>query len=142
MGRVVAICTSIKKGTRKKEVKEIELVEDFGLKGDAHGGKWHRQVSLLAKEEIDSFNEKGGKVVYGDFGENLVTEGIDLASLSVGDKVIIGEALIEITQLGKKCHDKCEIFYSVGECIMPTKGIFGKVLKGGKISIGEKVELY
>lgn len=142
MGRVVAICTSVKKGTKKKEVKEIELVEDFGLKGDAHGGKWHRQVSLLAKEEIDSFNKKGGKVVYGDFGENLVTEGIDLASLSVGDKVIIGEALIEITQLGKKCHDKCEIFYSVGECIMPTKGIFGKVLKGGAISLGEKIELY
>lgn len=142
MGRVVAICTSVKKGTKKKEVKEIELVEDFGLKGDAHGGKWHRQVSLLAKEEIDSFNEKGGKVVYGDFGENLVTEGIDLASLSVGDKIIIGDALIEITQLGKKCHDKCEIFYSVGECIMPTKGIFGKVLKGGAISLGEKIELY
>lgn len=142
MGRVVAICTSVKKGTKKEEVKEIELVEDFGLKGDAHGGKWHRQVSLLAKEEIDSFNKKGGKVVYGDFGENLVTEGIDLASLSVGDKVIIGDALIEITQLGKKCHDKCEIFYSVGECIMPTKGIFGKVLKGGAISLGEKIELY
>ncbi|ERK29021.1 MOSC domain-containing protein [Clostridium intestinale] len=142
MGRVVAICTSVKKGTKKKEVKEIELVEDFGLKGDSHGGKWHRQVSLLAKEEIDSFNKKGGKVVYGDFGENLVTEGIDLASLSVGDKVIIGDALIEITQLGKKCHDKCEIFYSVGECIMPTKGIFGKVLKGGAISLGEKIELY
>lgn len=142
MGRVVAICTSVKKGTKKEEVKGIELVEDFGLKGDAHGGKWHRQVSLLAKEEIDSFNKKGGKVVYGDFGENLVTEGIDLASLSVGDKVIIGEALIEITQLGKKCHDKCEIFYSVGECIMPTKGIFGKVLKGGDISLGEEIELY
>ncbi|WP_326512516.1 MOSC domain-containing protein [Clostridium intestinale] len=142
MGRIVAICTSVKKGTKKEEVKEIELVEDFGLKGDAHGGKWHRQVSLLAKEEIDSFNKKGGKVVYGDFGENLVTEGIDLASLSVGDKVIIGEALIEITQLGKKCHDKCEIFYSVGECIMPTKGIFGKVLKGGDIYLGEKIELY
>ncbi|WP_315110935.1 MOSC domain-containing protein [Clostridium intestinale] len=142
MGRIVAICTSVKKGTKKEEVKEIELVEDFGLKGDAHGGKWHRQVSLLAKEEIDSFNKKGGKVIYGDFGENLVTEGIDLASLSVGDKVIIGDALIEITQLGKKCHDKCEIFYSVGECIMPTKGIFGKVLKGGDISLGEKIELY
>lgn len=142
MGRIVAICTSVKKGTKKEEVKEIELVEDFGLKGDAHGGKWHRQVSFLAKEEIDSFNKKGGKVVYGDFGENLVTEGIDLASLSVGDKVIIGDALIEITQLGKKCHDKCEIFYSVGECIMPTKGIFGKVLKGGAISLGEKIELY
>ncbi|WP_238902275.1 MOSC domain-containing protein [Clostridium sp. YIM B02506] len=142
MGRVVAICTSVKKGTKKEEVKEIELVEDFGLKGDAHGGKWHRQVSLLAKEEIDSFNKKGGKVVYGDFGENLVTEGIDLASLSVGDKITVGEAVIEITQLGKKCHDKCQIFYSVGECIMPTKGIFGKVLKGGKISIGENVELY
>ncbi|WP_286910794.1 MOSC domain-containing protein [Clostridium sp. UBA1652] len=142
MGRIVAICTSVKKGTKKEEVKEIELVEDFGLKGDAHGGKWHRQVSLLAKEEIDSFNKKGGKVVYGDFGENLVTEGIDLASLSVGDKVIIGDTLIEITQLGKKCHDKCEIFYSVGECIMPTKGIFGKVLKGGAISLGEKIELY
>lgn len=142
MGRIVAICTSVKKGTKKKEVKEIELVEDFGLKGDAHGGNWHRQVSLLAKEEIDSFNKKGGKVVYGDFGENLVTEGIDLASLSVGDKVIIGDALIEITQLGKKCHDKCEIFYSVGECIMPTKGIFGKVVKGGDISLGEKIELY
>lgn len=142
MGRIVAICTSVKKGTKKEEVKEIELVEDFGLKGDAHGGKWHRQVSFLAKEEIDSFNKKGGKVVYGDFGENLVTEGIDLASLSVGDKVIIGDALIEITQLGKKCHDKCEIFYSVGECIMPTKGIFGKVLKGGDISLGEEIELY
>ena len=142
MGKVAAICISKQKGTRKEEVREIDIIEDFGLKGDAHGGKWHRQVSLLSKEEIDAFNKRGGNVVYGDFGENLVTEGIDLSSLVVGDKITVGDALIEITQLGKKCHDKCEIFYSVGECIMPKKGIFGKVLKGGKISIGENVELH
>lgn len=141
MGKLVAICISKEKGTRKEEIGEVEIIENFGLKDDAHGGNWHRQVSFLEKEQIDAFNKRGGHVSYGDFGENIVLEGVDLSNVGVGDRLKIGEAIIEITQLGKECHNRCSIFYSVGECIMPKKGIFGKVLKGGKVSVGEYVEL-
>lgn len=142
MGKVVAICISKERGTRKEEVyQQIELIENFGLKGDAHGGNWHRQVSFLEKEQIDIFNEKGGSVVYGDFGENFVLEGVNLSDARVGERINIGDAVIEVTQIGKKCHSKCNVFYSVGECIMPSKGIFGKVLKGGIIKIGENADI-
>ena len=139
MGHVHAICISKVKGTKKEQLKEIELVESFGLKGDAHGGNWHRQVSLLDKKEIDAFNEKGGNVIFGDFGENFVIEGIDLVNINIGERIQIGDAIIEITQKGKECHSKCEIFNRVGECIMPKRGVFAIVIKGGKVSLEDQV---
>lgn len=139
MGKIIAICKSEKKGTAKKQISEVNLIENFGLEGDAHGGNWHRQVSLLDLSKIDIFNEKGGNVDYGDFGENLVIEGIDLSKIEIGEKLRIGECELEITQIGKTCHTKCEIFYRVGECIMPKNGIFAKVIKGGKVALGDDI---
>ena len=142
MGKVIAICTSKHKGTLKNEVEEANLIEEFGLEGDAHAGKWHRQVSLLALEKIEDFRNKGGNVDFGAFGENLVIEGFELNKLPVGQRLTIGEnILLEVTQIGKECHDKCAIYYQVGECIMPKNGIFTRVLKGGKVKVGDKVEL-
>ncbi|MGL5634161.1 MAG: MOSC domain-containing protein [Sarcina sp.] len=141
MGRLVAICTSEERGYGKIQIDEVELVEGFGLKGDAHGGDWHRQVSLLEKEKIEDFIARGGKVKFGDFGENLVTEGIDLDTIQVGDLVKVGDAVLEITQRGKKCHDKCHIYKMVGDCIMPKNGIFAVVKKGANIKIGENMEV-
>ncbi|MGL5615997.1 MAG: MOSC domain-containing protein [Sarcina sp.] len=136
MGKLVAICTSEKKGIGKVQIDEVELVEGFGLKGDAHGGNWHRQVSLLEKEKIEDFIARGGKVKFGDFGENLVIEGINLDEVKVGDRISVGDAILEITQKGKKCHDKCHIYQMVGDCIMPKNGVFGTVEKGAIIKPG------
>lgn len=141
MCKVLAVCTSKHKGTLKKEVNEANFIEDFGIEGDAHAGKWHRQVSLLAFEKIDEFRKKGGNVDFGAFGENLVVEGIELNKLPIGQKLEVGEVLLEVTQIGKKCHDKCAIYYQVGECIMPKNGIFTKVLRGGKIKVGDNCTL-
>ena len=141
MGKVIAICTSKHKGTLKNEVSEANFIEEFGIEGDAHAGKWHRQVSLLAFEKIDDFRNKGGNVDFGAFGENLVVDGIELHKLPVGQQLQVGEVLLEVTQIGKECHDKCAIYYQVGECIMPKNGIFTRVLKGGKVKVGDKCEL-
>ena len=141
MNKLIAICTSEKKGTAKIMVNEANVIEDFGIEGDAHAGKWHRQVSLLALEKIEDFRLKGANVDFGAFGENLVVEGIELNKLPIGQRIKIGEVDLEVTQIGKKCHDKCAIFYQVGECIMPTNGIFTKVIKGGKIKVGEECTL-
>ncbi|MDY6012634.1 MOSC domain-containing protein [Clostridium sp.] len=141
MAKVVAICTSPKKGTVKNKVEEAILIEDFGIKDDAHAGKWHRQVSLLELKKIDEFNRQGGNVKFGDFGENIVIDGIEVDKLPVGQKIKVGEAILEITQIGKKCHNECEIFHRVGKCIMPIYGVFSKVLKGGKVAINDKAEL-
>ena len=141
MGKVIAICTSKHKGTLKNEVKEANFIEEFGIEGDAHAGKWHRQVSLLAFEKIDDFRNKGGNVDFGAFGENLVVDGIELHKLPVGQQLQVGEVLLEVTQIGKECHDKCAIYYQVGECIMPKNGIFTRVLKGGKVKVGDKCTL-
>ncbi|ATD55125.1 MOSC domain-containing protein [Clostridium chauvoei] len=141
MNKLIAICTSEKKGTAKIMVNEANVIEDFGIEGDAHAGKWHRQVSLLALEKIEDFRLKGANVDFGAFGENLVVEGIELNKLPIGQRIKIGEVELEVTQIGKKCHDKCAIFYQVGECIMPTNGIFTKVIKGGKIKVGEECTL-
>ncbi|WP_066892858.1 MOSC domain-containing protein [Clostridium nigeriense] len=138
MCKVLAVCTSKHKGTLKKEVNEANFIEDFGIEGDAHAGKWHRQVSLLAFEKIDEFRKKGGNVDFGAFGENLVIEGIELNKLPVGQRLEVGETLLEVTQIGKECHDKCAIYYQVGECIMPKNGIFTKVLRGGKVKVGDQ----
>ena len=141
MSKIIAICKSEKKGTAKQMVDEANLVEDFGIEGDAHAGKWHRQVSLLALEKIEDFNAKGGDVNFGDFGENLVISGIELNKLPIGQRILVGETELELTQIGKQCHDKCEIFYRVGQCIMPTNGVFTKVIKGGKVKVGDEVIL-
>lgn len=141
MAKVVAICTSPKKGTVKNKVEEAILIEDFGIKDDAHAGKWHRQVSLLELKKIDEFNKQGGNVKFGDFGENIVIDGIEVDKLPIGQKIQVGEAILEITQIGKQCHNECEIFHRVGKCIMPIHGVFSKVLKGGKVTINDKAEL-
>ena len=141
MSKVLAICISKHKGTLKNEVSEANFIEEFGIEGDAHAGKWHRQVSLLAFEKIDDFRNKGGNVDFGAFGENLVVDGIELHKLPVGQQLQVGEVLLEVTQIGKECHDKCAIYYQVGECIMPKNGIFTRVLKGGKVKVGEQCTL-
>ena len=141
MGKVLAICISEKKGTLKTEIKEGDFIEDFGLKGDAHAGKWHRQVSLLSFEKIDEFRNKGGNVDFGAFGENLVVEGLSLENIKIGDIIEFNEVILEVTQIGKKCHDKCAIFYQVGECIMPKNGVFTRVIRGGSIKVEEECNI-
>lgn len=136
--RVVAVCTSEKKGVRKKNVGEAEITFT-GLAGDAHAGDWHRQVSLLAQESIDKMRAKGLKVGPGDFAENITTEGIDLTALPVGTRLRVGEAVLEITQLGKVCHTRCAIYYQAGDCVMPREGIFGKVLTSGRVRVGDTI---
>ncbi len=137
MGEIKAICISEKKGTAKAEVASAQLLEDWGIEGDAHGGKWHRQVSLLGFEQIEAFRAKGAEVSFGAFGENIVVEGIALRSLPVGTRFQIGTVLLELTQIGKECHSHCEIFKQVGDCIMPREGVFTRVLRGGPIKRGD-----
>lgn len=141
MGKIYAICLSEKKGTAKNSIDRVEVIKDFGLSGDAHGGNWHRQVSLISKEKIDAFKNRGGKVDIGGFGENIIVQGEELLNLKVGDRVKIGDVLLEITQLGKECHTRCHIYYTVGECIMPKEGVFARVLSGGNIAVGDEVSL-
>lgn len=137
--KVLAVCTSPRKGTQKENVKEAEFVEDWGIQGDAHAGKWHRQVSLLSNEKIEAFRARGAEVEYGAFGENLVVEGIDFAALPVGTCFRCGEVLLELTQIGKECHHGCAIFQKMGDCIMPREGVFARVLHGGKIRVGDEM---
>jgi len=141
-GIVVAVSVSEKKGTRKSNVPFAELKDDFGIIGDAHAGSSHKQVSLLAEESIDKMRSKGLKVGPGDFAENITTKGIDLLSLMPGDKLKISESvMLEITELGKKCHKRCSIYYEAGDCVMPKEGIFGRVLKGGVIKVKDRMEV-
>lgn len=141
MGRVLAICSSEKKGTQKTSKDSAELVADWGIEGDAHAGKWHRQVSMLSFEKIDAFRKLGAEVDFGAFGENLVIEGFDLSSLPVGTRFQIGEAVLEMTQIGKECHSHCEIFKKMGDCIMPREGVFCIVIKGGKVMPGDEIQM-
>ncbi|MDY3918839.1 MAG: molybdopterin-binding protein [Candidatus Limivivens sp.] len=140
MGIVKAVCISERKGTQKKNIGEGLFVEDFGIQGDAHGGKWHRQVSLLSYEKAEEFRKKGAPVSEGAFGENLLVEGFDFKNLPVGTLLRCGEVLLEVTQIGKECHSHCAIYQEMGECIMPREGIFAKVLRGGKIRVGDEME--
>lgn len=140
MGKIQAICVSERRGTKKHEVLRAELKEKWGIVGDAHAGDWHRQVSLLSQEKIDEFRSKGADIAYGDFGENLVVEGFDLAALPTGTRLKIGSVVLEVTQIGKECHSHCEIYQRMGECIMPREGIFARVLHGGCIEKGDAVE--
>jgi molybdenum cofactor synthesis domain-containing protein len=137
MGRVLAVCLSGQKGTPKKNVGSALLVENHGLEGDAHAGDWPRQVSLLSHDKIREFRERGAEVEDGDFGENLVVESLDFNSLPLGTRLKCGEALLEITLIGKECHSPCQIFKRMGDCIMPREGVFARVLRGGVIRVGD-----
>ena len=141
MGKIMAVCISEKRGTQKKNVEKVRLIENFGLEGDAHGGNWHRQVSLLSYEKVRAFEEKGISVEDGAFGENLLVEGFDFRNLPVGTRFRCGEVLLEMTQIGKECHSHCEIYRAVGDCIMPREGVFARVLYGGMIQIGDELEI-
>lgn len=139
MGKVMAVCISEKRGTQKTNIKEANFIENFGIEKDAHAGDWHRQVSLLSYEKIDEFNKKGANVIDGAFGENLVVDGIKFTELPVGTKLQCNDVILEMTQIGKECHSHCEIYKKMGECIMPTNGVFAKVIKGGKIKCGDEM---
>ncbi len=139
MGKVIATCTSPEKGTQKRNVHQVTLIEDWGIEGDAHAGKWHRQVSLLSYDRIQEFKERGAQVADGDFGENLVVQGIDFKNLPVGTRFQCNDVILELTQIGKKCHHGCEIFQVMGDCIMPREGVFTKVLHGGVIAEGDEL---
>ena len=141
-GKVISVNTSPEKGVRKVNVVQSCLVPEFGLKDDAHAGKWHRQVSLLAMESIDKMVRLGLKVGPGDFAENITTQGLDLLKLPVGTRFRIGEnSLLEVTQIGKVCHTRCAIYYQAGDCVMPKEGIFARVLEGGEIKVGDEIHV-
>jgi MOSC domain-containing protein YiiM len=139
-GKVLAVNTSEDKGTKKTNVQSCSLLKDFGLKGDAHGGPWHRQVSLLANESIEKMRAKGLNVGYGDFAENITTEGIDLVHLPIGTEIHIGRSVIlRVTQIGKECHERCAIYYQAGDCVMPKEGIFAEVIIEGEVKVGDEM---
>lgn len=142
-GFIASVCMSRVKHVQKEEVREVLLVEDHGIEGDAHAGFQHRQVSLLADESVDKMRHKGlADLRPGAFGENLVTRGIDLVALSPGDRLLVGgEVELEVTQIGKECTDRCAIYYKAGDCIMPREGIFTRVIKGGRVAPGDSVEV-
>ena len=141
-GKVIAINISEKKGVPKKTIENGNFIENHGLEGDAHAGNWHRQVSLLGVESINKMKALGIEgLCTGKFAENITTEGIELFTIPVGTKLKIGDTIQEVTQIGKECHVKCAIFEQVGNCIMPTEGIFTKVLKSGQIKAGDIVEI-
>ena len=143
MAYVEAVCTSHKKGIVKREQEKVVLKENFGIKGDAHAGDWHRQVSLLAGESIDTVKETLPTLKNGAFAENIITRGLDLTQLSVGDRLQIGDSIIlEITQIGKECHNSgCAIKKATGDCIMPREGLFATVVSGGAISNADEIQV-
>lgn len=139
-GKIVAVCSAPEKGMIKHDVGEGVLIEGLGLEGDAHMGFAHRQVSLISMEDIRTMMDKLPTLVPGSFAENLTTEGFDLGQLKINDMLKVGETLLEVSQIGKECHTKCEVFKQSGDCIMPKKGIFTKVIRGGRIKIGDTIE--
>lgn len=141
MGKIIAICTSDVRGVQKQPRDTAWLDKDWGIRGDAHAGHWHRQVSLLSAEEIAAFNARGAGVHPGAFGENLVVEGIDLRRLPVGTLLQSGDVLLELTQIGKECHNHCAIYQKMGDCIMPREGVFARVIQGGKIAVGDEISV-
>jgi MOSC domain-containing protein YiiM len=140
-GKVVAISISKKKGIPKSNIKSAKLIENWGIDGDIHAGNWHRQISLLAFESIIKMHEKGLQNLRpGAFAENITTEFIELPNLEIGTRINLGqEAILEITQIGKECHNKCAIYFKVGDCVMPREGIFAKVIQGGEIFVGDEI---
>ena len=141
-GQIVAVSVSQRKGIKKSNLPECKLLEDKGLDGDAHAGDWHRQVSLLAMESIDKIRGKGLDVSPGDFAENITTSGLKVWELPLGTRLAVGsEALLEVTQIGKECHDRCAIYHQVGDCVMPREGVFTRVLRGGTIRPGDEIRV-
>ncbi|NNF99048.1 MAG: MOSC domain-containing protein [Desulfobacteraceae bacterium] len=141
MIKIVSLAWSKKKGTRKQCVDDVMLEENHGVRGDAHAGDWHRQVSFLAAESIEGVRQKGLDISFGDFAENIATEGIDWKAVPVGTRYKLGDAaVVEITQIGKVCHTKCAIYYQAGDCIMPKEGTFARVITGGRIKCGDTIE--
>lgn len=140
-GVVKAVCISDRKGIEKRAIEEGHFLVDFGIEGDAHGGKWHRQVSLLSYDKVKAFNERGANVDDGAFGENLVVEGLDFRALPVGTRLYAGTAQLVMTQIGKECHSHCAIYKRMGECIMPKEGVFAEVMKEGIIRPGDEMRI-
>jgi MOSC domain-containing protein YiiM len=140
-GEILAVCTSDRKGIRKRDVGQAELRPDWGIVGDAHAADWHRQVSLLAWESIEKMRALGLNVKAGSFAENITTRGLSLVDLPVGTQLRLGEALVEVTQIGKECHDRCAIYYQAGDCVMPREGIFVRVHRGGQVKAGDMIEV-
>ena len=140
MGVIKGICISEKRGTAKHEIEEAILAKDWGIQGDADAGHWNREVSLLSYEIIEEFRKKGADIELGAFGENLIVSGYDFRNLAVGTRFQCGEAVLEMTQIGKECHSHCEIYKRMGECIMPREGVFAIVLHGGTIRKGDLLE--
>lgn len=142
LATVISVNISERKTVRKKNVGSCNILENRGLEGDAHAGDWHRQVSLLAEESIEKMRKLGLKVGPGDFAENITTRGIDLVSLPVGTLLTVGDdILLEVSQIGKECHTRCAIYYQAGDCVMPREGIFAKVLKSGRVKVGDAIEI-
>jgi len=139
MGSVVAVCVSKTKGERKTPVSAVELLAEHGIVGDAHAGPWHRQVSLLALESIAKMQQMGLEVTTGDFAENITTAGIELTQLPIGTCLEVGQTLLEVTQIGKECHNRCAIYYQAGDCVMPKEGIFARVLRSGTVMPNDSV---
>ncbi len=139
--QIVAVCISESKGERKTPVDSVVLRPEHGLVGDAHAGDWHRQVSLLASESIRKMQDMGLDVDSGDFAENLTTKGIELFTLPIGTRLKVGVTLLEVTQIGKECHTRCNIYHQAGDCVMPKEGIFARVIEGGSVQAGDQVEI-
>lgn len=137
----MAVNISEKKGTPKRNVHTARLIEDFGLEHDAHAGRWHRQVSLLSYEKIEEFRARGAEVEDGAFGENLIVKGYDLKLLPVGTRLSCNDVVLEVTQIGKECHSGCEIYKTMGDCIMPREGIFARVIHGGVIAEKDEIQV-
>ena len=133
MAQVIAVCVSSAKGQRKTPAESVLVQENHGIVGDAHAGEWHRQISLLAQESIDKMRALGLDVTTGDFAENITTSGIDLVSLPIGSRLQVGQNVLEVTQIGKECHNRCAIYHQAGDCVMPKEGIFARVIAGGTI---------
>ena len=140
-GKIVAVCTSEKKGCKKIPVESVHLLPGHGIAGDAHAGDWHRQVSLLAQESIEKMQKLGLSVSAGDFAENITVSGIELHTLKIGTRIKAGQVILKVSQIGKECHTRCAIFYQAGDCIMPKEGIFAEVIQGGEIKPGDSVEV-
>ncbi len=141
MAKVLAVCISEKKGTQKKPVDSIKIRRDWGIEGDAHAGNWHRQISLLANESVDKVRHILPDIQPGAFAENILTEGLILHTLPVGTRLKVGETEIEVTQIGKECHQGCAIRRLTGDCVMPREGIFCKVIVEGEIKPGDTIEV-
>jgi MOSC domain-containing protein YiiM len=142
MKKILSIAISKKKGTRKTPVEVVEVVKDHGILGDAHAGPWERQISFLASEQIQEARSRGLNVDFGDFAENVATEGVDWKALPLGTRVKLGQkVVVEITKIGKECHKKCAIYYQAGDCIMPREGVFARVIDGGTLRRGDEIEI-